>query len=126
MGIAEVCAARRILVIDDNRDVADSLVILLEMFGSIARAAYSGAAGLEALTTFKPELIFLDLGMPGMDGYETARRIRALPEGCGVKLIALTGWGKDQVKSRAYDAGFDIHFTKPAAPDALRELLAQS
>ncbi|WP_457797795.1 PAS domain S-box protein [Methylocystis sp. S23] len=119
----EFSATRRILVIDDDHDVADSLVMFLETFGATVRAVYSGAAGLEAVPAFKPDLIFLDLGMPGMDGYETARRIRALPEGRDVKLVALTGWGQEQVNDRAREAGFDRQLTKPAGFEALQELL---
>lgn len=119
----EANGARRILVIDDDHDVADSLVMFLETFGADVRVAYSGPDGVEAVKAFEPELVFLDLGMPGMDGYETARRIRALPNGAGVKLVALTGWGQDQIRDRARDAGFDRQLTKPAGLDALQELL---
>lgn len=119
----ELRAPHRILVIDDDHDVADSLVMFLETFGAIVRVAYSGEAGLETLQDFRPELIFLDLGMPKMDGYETARRIRTLPEGRAVKLVALTGWGQDQILDRAREAGFDRQLTKPAAIEAVQELL---
>jgi PAS domain S-box-containing protein len=123
---AETSAARRILVIDDDHDVADSLVMFLETFGAIVRVAYNGADGIETVKDFEPELVFLDLGMPGMDGYETARRIRALPKGDRVKLVALTGWGQDQIRDRAREAGFDRQLTKPAGLDALQELLAET
>ncbi|WP_424363619.1 PAS domain S-box protein [Methylocystis parvus] len=119
----QTSANRRILVIDDDHDVADSLVMFLETFGATVQVAYSGAAGIEALVSFKPDLVFLDLGMPSMDGYETARRIRALPEGAGVQLVALTGWGQEQVNDRARAAGFDRQLTKPAGFEALQELL---
>jgi CheY-like chemotaxis protein len=118
-------AARRILVIDDDPDVADSLTMLLETFGATVRVAYSGAAGLDLLTSFRPEVIFLDLGMPEMDGYETARRIRAAPEGRDVVLVALTGWGQSQVHDRASEAGFDGQLTKPADIQVLLELLSE-
>ncbi len=116
-------ATRRILVIDDDHDVADSLVMLLETFGVDVRVAYGGEAGLETLRQFKPELIFLDLGMPKMDGYETARRLRDLPEGRAVKLVALTGWAQEQISDRAREAGFDCQLTKPAAFEDLQKLL---
>jgi CheY-like chemotaxis protein len=116
--------SRRILVIDDNPDVANSLAMLLETFGAIVRVAYSGAEGLALVGDFRPELVFLDLGMPEMDGYETARRIRALPEGRDMKLVALTGWGKEQIHDRVHEAGFTGQITKPAGLDALRDLLA--
>ncbi len=118
-----VTPRRRILVIDDERDVADSLVALLESLGASVRVAYGGAEGLAALANFRPELIFLDIGMPGLDGYETARRIRAEPEGRAATLVALTGWGPDQIQDRAREAGFDAQLTKPASLAALRELL---
>jgi CheY-like chemotaxis protein/two-component sensor histidine kinase len=119
-------SARRVLVIDDERDVADSLVTLLETFGATVRAAYSGAEGTTAAAEFRPDLIFLDLGMPQLDGYETARRIRALPEGRAATLVALTGWGPDQIRERAREAGFDAELTKPATLPALRRLLADA
>jgi PAS domain S-box-containing protein len=114
----------RILVIDDDRDVATSLAMLLETFGATVHVAYSGATGLEALKAFKPELVFLDLGMPEMDGYETARQIRARPEGRSVVLVALTGWGQAEIYDRAREAGFDRQLTKPAALESLSEILA--
>jgi CheY-like chemotaxis protein len=113
---------RRILVIDDEMDVADSLVMLLETYGAVAGAAYSCAAGLEALQTFKPEVVLLDLGMPIVDGFETARRIRASPEGAGVEIFALSAWDKDTVKEQACDL-FDGHLVKPAPFDKLCQLL---
>jgi len=119
----DVPASRRVLVIDDDHDVADSLVMFLETFGANVRVAYSGEGGVEAVQEFRPELIFLDLGMPKIDGYETARRIRALPEGRDVKLVALTGWGQGQIRERAADAGFDCQLTKPAGIEALQSLL---
>ncbi|BDV35493.1 PAS domain S-box protein [Methylocystis iwaonis] len=119
----EASGARRILVIDDDHDVADSLVMFLETFGADVRVAYSGLDGVEAVKAFEPELVFLDLGMPGMDGYETARRIRALPNSARITLVALTGWGQDQIRDRAREAGFDRQLTKPAGLDALQDLL---
>ena len=82
--------------------------------------------GLEALHEFKPDLVLLDLGIPGMDGYEVARRIRALPHGRNVKLVALTGWGREQVFERVRAAGFDDQLTKPASFEKLQELLEES
>jgi PAS domain S-box-containing protein len=120
---ADVPAGRRVLVIDDDHDVADSLVMFLETFGVTVDVAYGGAPGIEALQSFRPELVFLDLGMPGMDGYETARRIRALPEGRDVRLVALTGWGQEQIHDRARAAGFDAELTKPAGLEALQDAL---
>lgn len=115
--------ARRVLVIDDERDVADSFAALLGELGAVATAAYSGEAGLARLSTFRPEIVLLDLGMPGLDGFETARRLRALPEGRDILLVALSGWGKDQVATNVRAAGFDHLLTKPAELQALQALL---
>jgi len=116
--------SRRILVIDDDRDVADSFAMFLETLGATVRVAYSGRAGLNVLDEFDPELVFLDLGMPRMDGYETARQIRSRPESRTLPLVALTGWGQEQVCARVRAAGFDHQLTKPANLDALQNLLA--
>ncbi len=115
---------RRVLVIDDDRDSADSLAIMVRSTGAQAHVAYDGPSGLAALPRFKPQLVLLDLGMPGMDGFETARRIRALPEGRELLLVALTGWGQPEDRARTRDAGFDRHLIKPLGPQALADLLA--
>lgn len=116
---------RRILVVDDNHDVADSLVMLLEAMGMEVRAAYDGPSALQAAAAFKPEIVFLDLGMPGMDGYETARRLRWLPEAHDSLLVALTGWGQAEHRSRAQEAGFNEHLVKPLNFDVLQRILAE-
>jgi CheY-like chemotaxis protein len=122
---AELCAARRILIVDDDHDVADSLAMYLDTFDATVRVAYGGAEGLELFETFRPELVFLDLGMPRIDGFETARRIRALPEGRDVFLVALTGWGREHVLDRVRAAGFDRHITKPAGIEVLQEVVSE-
>ena len=94
--VREAPSSRRVLVIDDNPDGAESFALLLETLGATVQVANDGAHGLEAFIDLKPELVFLDLGMPGMDGFETARRIRELPEGKNAMLIALTGWGGER------------------------------
>jgi len=114
----------RVLVVDDDRDVGDSLGILLKCIGVDALVTYGGAAAIVAITEFKPHLAFIDIGMPGMDGYETARGIRALPEGKNITLVALTGWGQAEDRQRAMEAGFDQHFVKPIEVGALESLLA--
>jgi len=123
MSTAGMNPAPRVLVIDDDHDVADSLVMLLETFGADVQVAYSGESGLDAVEAFRPRLVFLDIGMPRMDGYETARRMRALPQGRDVTLVALTGWGQEQINDRAKLAGFDRQLTKPAGLDDLEQLL---
>lgn len=117
-------ASHRILVVDDNRDAADSLAMVLRLLGSNVHTAYDGVSALKAVESFRPDALFLDLGMPAMDGFEVARHVRALPEGRGVTLVAMTGWGQEDDKRRSRAAGFDRHLTKPVAPDLLRALLA--
>ncbi|MFZ3179402.1 MAG: response regulator [Methylocystis silviterrae] len=117
-------SARRVLVIDDDRDVADSLAMLLDVLGCDVRTAYSGAVGVSLVSDFQPRIVFLDIGMPEMNGYETARRIRNKPAGRQAQLIAVTGWGQDLDKKRTREAGFDRHLVKPADIDILEEILA--
>lgn len=97
--------------------------MLLQALGCDVRTAYSGVAGLAAVAEFKPQLAFVDIGMPGMDGYETARQIRKLPEGKDLILAVLSGWGRDEDRRCATEAGFDHHFVKPIKFDALENLL---
>src|SRR5579872_4232263 len=110
----------RVLVVDDNRDAADSLCALLHVWGYEARAAYDGNAGLEVASALLPDCLFLDIGLPGLDGYALARRLRDHPVLKGAKLVALSAYA-DRERSRA--AGFDYHFVKPADPDELEALL---
>ena len=113
----------RVLIVDDNCDAAESLGMLLEMENCQVSVAFDGARALEALETFKPDIALLDIGMPGMDGYELARRIRATQWGRKLVLVALTGWGQADDKKRAADAGFDEHLTKPVDPELLSRVL---
>jgi PAS domain S-box-containing protein len=106
-------AGQRILVVDDNQDAADTLAMLLEADGARARAVYDGAAALAALPGLRPHTVLLDLGMPDMDGFEVARRIRADAACSGVRIVALTGWGQERDRERTRGAGFDFHLTKP-------------
>jgi two-component system, chemotaxis family, CheB/CheR fusion protein len=110
---------RRILVVDDNRDAADSLSLCLELLGYTVCSRYDGAAALAEGANFRPHIVVLDIGLPGMDGYEVARRIRAEPWGDGILLCALTGWGHDDVRRETKRAGFDAHFVKPVDVSAL-------
>jgi signal transduction histidine kinase/DNA-binding response OmpR family regulator len=105
--------SHRILVADDNRDSADSLAMMLEMLGHEVSCAHDGVEALETAKRSKPELVFLDLGMPRMNGYDAARMIRNQPECNGVVLVALTGWGQEEDRRRSYEAGFDHHIVKP-------------
>lgn len=115
---------RRILVVDDNRDAADSLAMLLGIMGHEVRTAYDGAAGVAAAADFRPELILLDLGMPKMGGCEAARRIRAEEWGHEPLLVALTGWGADDDRRQTDAAGFDRHLVKPVDPNTLARMIA--
>ncbi|HZI89042.1 MAG TPA: ATP-binding protein [Candidatus Polarisedimenticolia bacterium] len=123
-GSAPPAVRRRVLVADDNRDAADSLATMLALMGHEARVAYDGPEALEAALSYRPDVIVLDLGMPRMDGYEAARRIRNESWSNGVLLVALTGWGQEEDRARAKRAGFDHHLTKPASPEALVHLLS--
>jgi len=116
---------RRILVVDDNTDAAESLAELLEIMGHEVRTAHDGAAGVEVAAAFRPDVVLMDLGMPKLNGYDAARRIRATPWGREPFLVALTGWGTDDDRQRTRDAGFDRHLVKPVDPSALTKMLAE-
>jgi two-component system CheB/CheR fusion protein len=98
--------------------------MLLRLQGQDVRVAYEGPAALELAREFRPEVVLLDLGMPGLDGYEVARRLRQQPGLEGILLVAVTGWGQEEDRRRSREAGFDLHWVKPVEPAALRELLA--
>jgi CheY-like chemotaxis protein len=116
---------RRVLVVDDNADGAEMLAALVRAMGAEAETAGDGSDAIRRAATFAPDTIFLDIGMPGMDGYEACRRIRRESFGQGVVIVALTGWGQERDKQRATEAGFDAHFTKPVDPQKLERLLAR-
>jgi PAS domain S-box-containing protein len=117
-------SGHRLLVVDDNRDAAVSLAMLLRLQGHEVRVAHDGPSALALAESFRPALVFLDLGMPGMDGCEVARRLRRRPGLEKVVLAALTGWGQQEDRRRTAAAGFDRHLVKPPEPGALEELLA--
>jgi PAS domain S-box-containing protein len=118
------CAsALKIVVVDDNRDIADTCAAVLELSGHRVQTAYSGEGALLAAETFRPDVMLLDIGLPDMDGYQLATRIRKTPWGREAVLVAVTGWGQEKDKDRAFDAGFDHHLTKPIDPAALESLL---
>ncbi|HEX5648015.1 MAG TPA: PAS domain S-box protein [Steroidobacteraceae bacterium] len=120
----EEATPRRVLVADDNRDAADSLAMLLGAMGHEVEVAYEGHAALALLREFRPDVALLDIGMPGLDGYEIARRLREQPSLRQTRLIALTGWGQMDDKARAAAAGFDLHLTKPADIGAIEAILS--
>ena len=116
---------RKILVADDNQDAANSLAMLLRLAGHDVRTVHGGEAALTVASTFEPEIALLDIGMPDLNGYEVAKRLRLTDGGKDLRLIALTGWGQDDDKRRARDAGFDHHLTKPVDPQRLDALLSR-
>ncbi|MGE0756962.1 MAG: response regulator [Pirellulaceae bacterium] len=122
--VAHAVHQRRILVIDDNQDAANSLALLLKMCGHTVATAHSGEAGLAQAIAFRPQVVLLDLGMPGMDGFETARRLRELDEARDSVLVALTGWGQDEDRRRTSAVGFERHLVKPVDLSGLQKLLA--
>jgi len=116
--------SRRVLVVDDNCDAAESLAMLLRMDGAEVEVAFDGDAAVKAAVRFQPEAILLDIGLPKMDGYSAARAIRREPSCSKVLLVAMTGWGQEEDKRRALEAGFDAHLVKPVSPDALMGIFA--
>ena len=110
---------RRVLVIDDVPEVAESLMLLLKVMGAEVRVAHSGAEGLELCADFEPDLVLLDLSMPKMDGFETARRMRELPAGKKTRLVAVTGLA-EKARTRAEESDFDGHLVKPASVSSAR------
>jgi CheY-like chemotaxis protein len=119
-------AGRRVLVVDDNRDAAESLALLLRLKRHEVQVAYDGPEALEAARRHHPEVVVLDIGLPRMDGYEVARRLRQEPGLEKTTLIALTGYGRDEDRRRSQEAGFDRHLTKPVDPLELMNLLTRA
>jgi CheY-like chemotaxis protein len=117
---------QRILVVDDSRDGADSLGMVLKMLGAEAEVVYDGPSAIAAIRANPPATVLLDIGMPGMDGYEVAAEIRSDPSFSDVRLIALTGWGSEEERRRSREAGFNDHWVKPVDPARLRVLLGPS
>ena len=112
----------KVLVVDDNEDAATSLAMMLGMMGYDVRMAHDGLEAVRAADEFVPEAALLDIGLPHLSGYDVARHIRSR-RGEEVLLVAITGWGTAEDVKRSQDAGFDHHFTKPADPDRLRQIL---
>jgi len=114
---------RRVLLIDDNADAAESLAQLLALSGHDARTAGDGVHGIELAQEFHPDVVFCDLGLPGMNGYDVARELRSLPFGRDIVLAALTGFGQPGDREKTAEAGFDAHLVKPVDPAVIESFL---
>jgi CheY-like chemotaxis protein len=119
-------AASSVLVVDDNPDITETMTLLLQAWGYRTLSATDGEAGLALVEAHRPDVVLMDLGMPRMDGYQLARRIRALPGGNAMTLIAVSGWGQAADLARSREAGIDQHLLKPVDPARLREMLERS
>lgn len=115
---------RRVLIVDDNEDAANSLALILKLGGHETASAYSAAAALQRAAAFKPDVVLLDIGLPGMNGYEVAQKLRELPGLRDIRLVAVTGYGRADDRLRAREAGFDDHLTKPVEFAVLEKTLA--
>ncbi len=116
---------RSILVVDDNVDAADSLAMLLQIYGHEVHTAHDGLEAVAAAARLQPDLVLLDIGLPKLDGYGAARQIREQSGGKRIVLAALTGWGQDEDRARSKEAGFDAHLVKPVDDGELKKLLAE-
>lgn len=117
-------APRRVLVVDDNRDLAETLAMILRLWGHEVAVAYDGPQALEMARSRPPEIVFLDIGLPRLDGFEVARQMRADPNLCCARIVAITGYGRDEDRQRSRDVGIDVHLTKPVDPWQLQPILA--
>ena len=113
----------RILLVEDNRDTADSLRLLLELYGLEVAVAYSGPDGVRAAEQYRPDVVLCDIGLPGLDGYGVARKLRDNPTTAKARLIAVTAYGQDEDRRRSHEAGFEHHLVKPVDADALLRVL---
>jgi DNA-binding response OmpR family regulator len=120
---ATVPARHRILVVDDNHDSAMSLAMILTMMGHETRTAHDGEAAIAAAESFRPDVVLLDIGLPKLNGYEVAQRIREHAWGHDMFLIAVTGWGQDEDRQRSAEVGLNLHMVKPIEPQALQNVL---
>jgi CheY-like chemotaxis protein len=114
---------RRVLVVEDNVDSARTLTELVQLCGHQAMTVHDGARAIEAATTFAPDVVLLDIGLPRVNGYDACQAIRALPGGRGIVIAALTGWGQEEDRRRSRAAGFDVHLVKPVDIDALMQVI---
>ena len=118
--------ARRVLIVDDNVDGAESLALLLRFAGHTIEVAHDGQEALTVAEQFRPDVMLLDIGLPGLNGYEVCQRIRRGPWGKAMTIVALTGWGQEEDRRRSTEAGFDTHLVKPVDPPSLMQLLAST
>jgi CheY-like chemotaxis protein len=121
-----LASPRRVLVVDDNEDSANSLAVLLRRDGNTVRTAYDGLAAIAAAESFHAEVVLLDIGLPALDGYHVARQIRQTPWGRDIVLVAVTGWGQENDRRRTREAGFDAHLVKPVDFGLVRGLLGRA
>jgi CheY-like chemotaxis protein len=115
-----------VLVVDDNQDAAESVALLLRLWGHEVRTAHEGVSALKAARSYLPEVVLLDLGLPGLDGYEVARQLRGEQGEGPLLIVAMTGYGQDEDRRRSREAGFDHHLVKPVDPHTLQGLLGGS
>jgi two-component system CheB/CheR fusion protein len=115
---------RRVLIVDDNEDAANSLAMILNLGGHETASVYTAVDALQRAASFRPDVVLLDIGLPGMDGYEVAQKLRELPGLRDIRLVAVTGYGRSDDRIRARDAGFDDHLTKPVEFAVLERTLA--
>jgi CheY-like chemotaxis protein len=115
----------RILVVDDNQDSALSLAMMLSIMGHETRTAHDGESAVASAESFLPDVVLLDIGLPKLNGYEVAQRIREQPWGAAMFLIAVTGWGQEEDRQRSSEVGLNVHMVKPVEPSALEKLLAE-
>ena len=116
---------RRILVADDNRDAASSLTLMLQLMGHEVFTAFDGLEALELAESCRPDALLLDIGMPRVNGFDVARRVREEVWGRGIMIVAITGWGAEQDRQRSHESGFDFHIVKPANPMTLQRILSE-
>jgi len=116
--------SNRVLIVDDNRDAADGLGRLIQSSGCESKVVYNGQDAITETAEFQPDMVLLDIGMPGLNGYETVREIRHRRSDMHLIVVAVTAWSRDDDKRRAYDSGFDLHVAKPMSKKTLDELLA--
>jgi two-component system CheB/CheR fusion protein len=117
---------RRVLVVDDNADAAVTLQLLLQSLGHETHVVHDGAAALDAARRLEPDVVLLDIGLPGLDGYEVARRLREMEAARPLRIIAVTGWGTEADRRRSQEAGFDLHLVKPLDPEELAQVLGRN